>query len=311
MQPRHFTAFASLAAVAALLAAACSSGDGDGAPGPGTPSDSSSMERSAAASSSAAKVTTVPADEFSVRNQHILSFTTAAGGTGTCVFTEEVATCTGRAPADVPVVETPPFPKGRPGAATVSADGVRYTNLEGVPPAKRALGSNERVELDQVACESDAKAEPTCSVGANAIHLSGAGPDLTASGTVVVAAPSSAPTSKSAASDTAIRSAPSTPTETNLDGDYSEDDNPVAPGTMCGAASGNTLVEVESGEISCPDAEAIIDEYTARRHAEGGGNTLAMGFRGWSCSSPTAGRSAELNASIVCDGPAGERLLAP
>ncbi|MGO3362387.1 MAG: hypothetical protein ACTIL2_08090 [Corynebacterium sp.] len=85
--------------------------------------------------------------------------------------------------------------------------------------------------------------------------------------------------------------------------DYAEDDEPVAPGTMCGAASGDTLVEVREGSVSCLEAQEIIDEYEDRRESEGGGNTLAMTVGDWDCSSPTAGRSAELEAGGICYGP--------
>ncbi|MGO1949787.1 MAG: hypothetical protein ACTH1D_09140, partial [Mycobacteriaceae bacterium] len=66
--------------------------------------------------------------------------------------------------------------------------------------------------------------------------------------------------------------------------DYAEDDEPVAPGTMCGAASGDTLVEVREGSVSCLEAQEIIDEYEDRRESEGGGNTLAMTVGDWDCS---------------------------
>ena len=236
---------------------------------------------------------------FANRSSHVFSFATTAGGEGMCLFTEEVATCTGEAANDVPDVEVPPFPASRPGAATVSADGIRYTMVEGVPPAEAALGTQERVKFGEVTCEMSEKSDITCSVGKNALHVSGANPDLTTSGTVIVTEP------------TVARSTSTPASETNLDGDYSEDDEPVAPGTMCGAASGNTLVKVESGTVSCLDAQSIIDEYKATRQESGGGNSLAMMVQGWSCSSLTAGRAQETGASIICDGPGGEHITAP
>ncbi|MEJ6548848.1 hypothetical protein PQI66_04755 [Corynebacterium sp. USCH3] len=87
-----------------------------------------------------------------------------------------------------------------------------------------------------------------------------------------------------------------------IDGDYTETDELVS-GTTCGAASGNTLVEVREGAVSCLDAQAVVDEYHARRDSEGGGNTLSMTVGEWNCSTPTAGRSAQLQAAEICYGP--------
>ena len=307
---RKFAALTSSLIVSVALLAGCSS-DSDSEASARTPSMTTEQLTATSTSGEDGAFKDVDPATFANRNSHVFSFNTTAGGEGMCMFTEEVATCTGEAANDVPDVEVPPFPASRPGAATVSAAGIRYTMVEGVPPAEAALGTQERVKFGEVTCEMSEKSDLTCSVGKNALHVSGANPDLTTSGTVIATEPTAAQSSSQSASATTSESPSSPATETNLDGDYSEDDEPVAPGTMCGAASGNTLVKVESGTVSCLDAQSIIDEYKATRQESGGGNTLAMMVQGWSCSTPTGGRAQETGASIICDGPDGEHITAP
>ena len=301
---RKIAALTSSLLVSVAVLAGCGS-ESDPEAGDGAPSMTTEQLTPTSTASEENSFKDVDPATFANRSSHVFSFETAAGGEGMCVFTKEVATCTGKAAEDVPDVEVPPFPASRPGAATVSADGIRYTMVEGVPPAKAALATQERVKFGEVTCEMSEDSDLTCSVGENALHVSGANPDLATTGTVIVTAP------KATQSTSKSTSASSPATTTNLDGDYSENDEPVAPGTMCGAASGNTLVKVESGAVSCLEAQSIIDEYTAGRRESGGGNSLAMMVQGWSCSSPTAGRARETGASIICDGPGGEHITAP
>lgn len=302
---RKIAALTSSLLVSVAVLTGCGS-DGESEAGDGAPSMTTEQLAPTSTASEENSFRDVDPATFANRSSHVFSFETAAGGEGMCVFTEEVATCTGKAAEDVPDVEIPPFPASRPGAATVSADGIRYTMVEGVPPSEAALATQERVKFGEVTCEMSEDSDLTCSVGENVLHVSGTNPDLTTSGTVIVTAPKA---TQGTSKPTSMSSSPAT--TTNLDGDYSENDEPVAPGTMCGAASGNTLVKVESGSVSCLDAQSIIDEYTAGRHESGGGNSLAMMVQGWSCSSPTAGRARETGASIICDGPGGEHITAP
>ena len=310
MSMRKLAALTSSLVVSVALLAGCSS-DSDSEASDGTPSMTTEQLAATSTTGEDGAFTDVDPALFANRSSHVFSFETAAGGKSMCVFTEAVAACTGDAPDDVPDVEVPPFPASRPGAATVSADGIRYTMLEGVPPAEAELGTQERVKFGDVTCELSEKSDLTCNVGENSLHVSGANPDLSTSGTVIVTEPTTARSTSTSPSATTSESPSSPASETNLDGDYSEDDEPVAPGTMCGAASGNTLVKVESGTVSCLDAQSIIDEYKDTRQASGGGNTLAMMVQGWSCSTPTAGRAQETGASIICDGPDGEHITAP
>ncbi|MFT3716660.1 MAG: hypothetical protein QM774_12160 [Gordonia sp. (in: high G+C Gram-positive bacteria)] len=82
---------------------------------------------------------------------------------------------------------------------------------------------------------------------------------------------------------------------------YTDGTTPVAPGTMCGAATGRTLVQVVSGSISCTDAIDLIDGYLAAPADPMGGNAKMMVYRGWRCSAPTAVAAREMGFGAKCE----------
>lgn len=236
---------------------------------------------------------------FDRDGNHLFSYSTGDTGSGTCLFNggpEASVTCTGTAPDDAPDVEVPPFDRQRPGATTIDTDGVTYSIFEGVPPAPASLDPGQRVSFDAEgsgSCEMGEDVVLDCAVGGSTLTISGD------DSTIEVDA-------ELQDSENHVSDSPG-----GIDGDYTEDDTPVSAGTMCGAASGNTLVQVREGSVSCPEAQRIIDDYRDRRESEGGGNTLAVTVDGWLCSSPTAVRSAELDAGEVCDSPDGVRITTP
>lgn len=226
-------------------------------------------------------------------------YRTGDEGTGICIIdTEAAVTCTGGVPDDAPDIEVPPFEQQRPGAARITADGITYTMVEGAPPAPAALEPGQRVTVGDASCEMSGDAELSCAVGETTMDISGDDSTMTLTGDVLDHEyhVNASETSEASATETPERPA-------GVDGDYSETDELVSAGTTCGAASGNTLVEVREGSVSCLGAQAVVDEYRERRDSEGGGTTLALRVGEWDCSSPTAGRAAELDAGEICYGP--------
>lgn len=271
-----------------FLIAGCSSGDED-APAPTFAEQAASAE---------------DVDPAAFERNGTTSFDYRIGGegTGTCIVDDEAAvTCTGEVPDDAPDIEVPPFERQRPGAARITTDGITYTMVEGAPPAPAALEPGQRLTVGDASCEMSEDAELSCSVGETTMDISGDDSTMTLTGDLLdheyhVSASETPETSVTSVTETPERPA-------GVDGDYSDTDEPVAAGTMCGAASGNTLVKVREGSVSCPDAQAVVDDYRERRDSEGGGNTLAMRVGEWDCSSPTAGRAADLDAGEICYGP--------
>jgi hypothetical protein len=249
---------------------------------------------------------------FRDRDSYLFDYSTGGEVVGLCIFDEEEVTCTGTPPDDAPDIEVPPFPEGRPTAATIDEDGVTYTMVEGVPPAPAELSPGQSVTFGDVSCEMSDGPELHCEVGESSLTISGDDRDMVAVGDLQ--------DSEDYAGDEDEDGDDNEVDENDDDADdndsqirehYEDSADPVEPGTTCGAATGNTLVEVREGSVSCVEAQEIIDEYRDRRESEGGGNTLAMEVDDWNCSSPTAGRSHELQAAEVCDGPEGRRIATP
>lgn len=275
----------SVATAGVFLIAGCSSGDED-APTP-------------TFAEQAAGVEDVDPAAFERSGTTSFDYRTGDEGTGTCIVDDEAAvTCTGEVPDDAPDIEVPPFERQRPGAARITTDGVTYTMVEGAPPAPAALEPGQRLTVGDASCEMSEDAELSCSVGETTLDISGDDSTMTLTGDVL---DHEYHVSASETPETPVTETPERPA--GVDGDYSDTDEPVAAGTMCGAASGNTLVKVREGSVSCLDAQAVVDDYRERRDSEGGGNTLAMRVGEWDCSSPTAGRAADLDAGEICYGP--------
>lgn len=92
------------------------------------------------------------------------------------------------------------------------------------------------------------------------------------------------------------------------------DGKPVSPpGTICGAATGDVIVEIREGSISCDDAVATIDYYRALPGDPMSGNTKNLAFGdGWRCMSPTAVMSEDLGYGSSCwKQPDGIHIVTP
>jgi hypothetical protein len=289
-------------AVAAALLSGCSSGEEDLTP-------TFAEQATNTATAEGAGVEDVDPADYMLNGNVVFDYRTGGDETGLCIIEADDAapdavTCTGTAPDDAPDIEVPPFGQQRPGAARITDEGITYTLVEGIPSAPGALEPDQRITVGEASCEIGGDRELRCAVGKTVLTVSGEDRTMTLTGDVL---------------DDAYHVDPGAPAPTTgqdappagIDGDYSDTDEPVAAGTMCGAASGNTLVKVREGSVSCLDAQEVIDDYRERRDAEGGGNTLAMRIGEWDCSSPTAGRSTQLDAAEICYGPSGTVIATP
>lgn len=96
------------------------------------------------------------------------------GETGTCLIGELGVSCTGTPAAGIPDVEIPPFPAKRPGAVSISDEGVDYGLFEGVPPAPADLGVHESVTADGATCELPDGDTLICTRGGESFTIAGA-----------------------------------------------------------------------------------------------------------------------------------------
>lgn len=255
-----------------------------------------------AGSTAATEPTTVDPERFRVSGNYIFDYEMQDSSTGTCLVTIDGVTCTGLAGKEIPEVSIPPFDPQHPGAVSASAEGLHYTISEGVPPAPAQLEPGKRLEVGSVTCEVSRDNDVSCGIRDNSFTISGQDRLITTSGKVTD------PYGGSSAAQTPEETVEATPGE-----NYGADlDVPVTPGTMCGATGTTTLVKVEQGSLSCNEAAAVIDEYRDRVQQEGSGNAMYVELGGWVCSTPTAGRSAQLRAAEICErtGDAA-RLLTP
>ncbi|MGV9408529.1 hypothetical protein ACWDOP_01340 [Nocardia sp. NPDC003693] len=93
---------------------------------------------------------------------------------------------------------------------------------------------------------------------------------------------------------------PSPPTSITVLELPADGSTPVAPGTACGASTGQPIVKVEAGNVSCDEAEAVLAKYRALPPDPAAGNTNNRTFDGWQCMSPTYGMSLELGYGSSC-----------
>lgn len=302
MQRTQRTLTLSVTVAGFLLIAGCSSGEED------LP-DPTFAEQASTTAADDDEFEDVDPDGFMLDGRVVFDNRTGDEGTGVCLIgTDEndgdAVTCTGTAPGGAPDIEVPPFRPQRPGAVTITAEGITYTMVEGVRPAPGKLEPGQRITEGDASCEMSDDSELNCTVGETSLTLSGDDRTMALTGEVLdheyhLDPDASSPT---AGQDDA---------PAGIDGDYSETDEPVSAGTTCGAASGRTLVEVREGAVSCLEAQRVIDDYRERRYAEGGGNSLAMMLGEWDCSSPTAGRAAQLDAAEICHGPDDTVIATP
>ena len=203
------------------------------------------------------------------------------GRPGEC-FVHEGITCVGTADSSVPDVDMPPF-SGRPGAVSIASAGLAYTILEGAPPAQVELAPGQWVDFGVAKCAKPDDASLVCSNDTAAFEVAGEDLRITTRGPVM--------------SVEELAAQPQAEPATEY---HTGEDVLVRGPIMCGAMEGRRLAEVIEGEITCAEAMDVLDNYDARAHTEGTGNTLSVSFNGWNCSSPTAARSQELRASTVC-----------
>lgn len=295
----------------ALVAAGCTSGQDDLAEPSFAPATDAATENATEnAAGLGDGVEEVDPATFDLRGSTVFDYRTGDDGTGICLIAgdtdgaDATVTCTGNTPDDAPDIEIPPFDQQRPGSVTISDEGYHYTTVEGVPPAPAALEPGQRVTMDSASCQMEQDSELNCTVGDTSLTVSGDDREMTLTGELLDHENhvDGADGAEADDGDDVLR---------GRGGDYSETDEPVSAGTMCGAASGNTLVQVREGSVSCLEAQEVIDDYRDRRTSEGGGNTLAMAVGDWDCSTPSAMRSQELDAAETCSGPDGEVIATP
>ncbi|WP_156892660.1 hypothetical protein [Corynebacterium sputi] len=67
-------------------------------------------------------------------------------------------------------------------------------------------------------------------------------------------------------------------------------------------------VTVVDGEVNCAEGRLIMEKYLNTPVNIDGGNTNFQELGDWTCSMPTAARSAELGLAAVCDLPDSGRV---
>ncbi|WP_458683649.1 hypothetical protein [Prescottella equi] len=191
--------------------------------------------------------------------------------------------CSATFPDGTTPVTVPPFRPQPPNAVILTSTGYQPTVTESGPPIAERLAVNTRIVVGGAECTA-VPGGFDCKNGlAGARFVDG---QLALTGEPA-ATPSAAPTPSA-----------TTPPEAPMD-HYTDGTTPVAPGTMCGAATGRRVVTVVSGTISCTDALAVMDTY---RNLPAGdyGNANIREFNGWNCAAPTAMMARELGYGSRC-----------
>ena len=92
----------------------------------------------------------------------------------------------------------------------------------------------------------------------------------------------------------------------------------AGPGETCGAVTSTIFpnlsgkeANIESGTVDCVEAYEILMTYVNTEVDPGGGNTNTQTFGDWTCQAPTAVSSEQLQQSVVCTKPSGERIFLP
>lgn len=196
--------------------------------------------------------------------------------------------CSVTFPDGTPSVTVPPFGTQPPNAVVLTGDGYYPTISESGPPGAELLPADTRIVVEEVECTS-VTGGFKCTDGTTQLRFVDG--QLTMSGQQF--APPAMETS--APPTTTVRPA----TEGAPMDHYTDGTTPVAPGTMCGAATGRRVVTVVSGTISCTDALAVMDSYWNLPPGNYGNANIRQ-FDGWSCASPTAMMSRELGYGSRC-----------
>ncbi|MFE6861930.1 hypothetical protein [Nocardia sp. NPDC057668] len=144
----------------------------------------------------------------------------------------------------------------------------------------------------------------------------GSSPSTTLPTTTVPAPPSSTTTTRASTSppptSKSVTISPTPPTSITVLELPADGSATVPPGTACGASTGQPIVKVEAGAISCDEAEAVLARYRALPPDPAAGNTNTRAFDGWQCTSPTYASSQQLGYGTSCrDEARGVHLTTP
>lgn len=213
-------------------------------------------------------------------------YVTLDGKKSECFYSEGAVTCTGQADSSIPDVEVPPFPPQSPGAIMLNTSGAAYTLVEGVPPAEEELDDGQWTSFGTAACAKTDADKLVCQSDNASFAIEGKDKTIRTSGKVFDSVEE-------------LMAQGSEPAR-----GYSQGTDALVQGPMmCGAMEGHRLAEVVKGEMTCAEAMDVLDQYDDIKHSEGTGNTLTVEVGEWTCSSPTAARSEELQAVTVCEDP--------
>lgn len=206
---------------------------------------------------------------------------------------EHFPDCLAVFPPDTHPVSSPPF-EGQPNAVRITAEGVVDYISEGFSgltvTTLRELAPGSRITVGDVQCLSLAEGGIDCAKGDKGFQYSRAGltkREVTTPASVTVSPPETSPDSQS------LDGPP-------VGGPYTEGTTPAAVGTNCGAATGDIVVTVVTGSISCADALAVMKQYLALPNDGSYGNANIRQFDGWSCASPTAVSAQEQGFGSKC-----------
>ena len=269
LRPAARTTLAACAVVPLALAGLSACGDSESEAGPtttstvivdpSTPNSGSSTPGATPATTRDAGLRAVDPSTFAQAGTHLFRYEPSPGVVRGCILDADKATCPGTPDASAPDIEIPPFPKGRPGAITVTPSTLRYTMIEGVPPAQATLGRGEKVTLGHVTCALPESGTLTCSAADYSFSIDGPSMRIVTKGPVEGAHTTSGATGESAVS---------------------------GPGTSCGVNTRETAVRIASGSISCSEALRGMDGHggdgwscrtTDASHMDGAGRECVRG----------------------------------
>lgn len=277
VKPLKKLAIASALAAGVTIVSGCS----------GTPDDSASRSKSSTTIPHSSTSTTRQVDASIYRSPDGFYRWTRQGAEGErgCSIFDGPAGY--RVSCAVQLTNTPPVtqePFGAQTPDTVSLDdrGTQLSLAQAVLPTG-TLDEGDTITVGDITCTAlDSTGGIECDKGTNGFRYKSG--ELTIRGTAFTPA-----TSASSTSTSAPQGVP-----------YTEGTTPAAPGTDCGAATGDIVVQVVEGSISCTDALAVMKRYLALPDDGTHGNANIRSFDGWSCSSPTAARSEQLQYANHC-----------
>lgn len=269
---------------AADASAAATGEDSQAASGaPGDPARRP-VETSVPKSGHRAALADVDPARFVGNGVHVFDFDTD-GAAGYCVFDADEVTCSGTPAPSVPDTTNGPF-SGRPNAIRAMRNGVWFTIEEGGPPAPVRLRTGQRVRFGAVHCAKPSDAVLECATGGAAFEIRGAGREIVVTKGDTTGGP-------------------------HGENYAASNGEPAADGTMCGA-TGGVLVTVESGHLSCTEAESLILEYRRRAPEEGTGSGAYVFMGDWTCSTIPRGIAVESGVYEACNRKDGKaRLTTP